>query len=232
MRSVTGQFPVQIDVVGRGLSPTTPVCPQPLSDRDSAILLAIDQYRYLDSDHIADLFHLSQRKAQLCLKNLLWRGVIYRWSREQRQGSLLTPAVYVLSTSGARHVASLRGQDPRPVSERARRAREQTYHLRHDLAANGFFTQLAAAARERYVKKAPRGARWGRTTMCGNEYEEGPAEMVVDGLLLSLGPLPLVVDRVGGRVLEDDALDHPLQGFAGVGLVVVGHASTVPGLVL
>ena len=120
MRSETGQFPIQIDAVGRGLSLTTPVRPQPLSDRDSAILLAIDQYRYLDSDHIADLFHLSQRKAQLRLKNLLWRGVIYRWSREQRQGSLLTPAVYVLSTSGARHVASLRGQDPRPVTERAR----------------------------------------------------------------------------------------------------------------
>ena len=92
MRSATGQFPVQIDAVGPGLSPTTPVCPQPLSDRESAILLAIDQYRYLDSDHIADLFHLSQRKAQLRLKNLLWRGVIYRWSREQRQGSRLTPA--------------------------------------------------------------------------------------------------------------------------------------------
>lgn len=42
--------------------------------------------------------------------------------------------------------------------------------------------ELAAAARERYVKKAPRGARWGRTTMCGNEYEEGPAEMVDCGM--------------------------------------------------
>lgn len=41
---------------------------------------------------------------------------------------------------------------------------------------------LAAAARERYVKKAPRGARWGRTTMCGNEYEEGPAETVDCGM--------------------------------------------------
>jgi hypothetical protein len=41
---------------------------------------------------------------------------------------------------------------------------------------------LAALARERYVKKAPRGARWGRTTMCGNEYEEGPAEMVDCGM--------------------------------------------------
>jgi hypothetical protein len=41
---------------------------------------------------------------------------------------------------------------------------------------------LAAAARERYVKRAPRGARWGRTTMCGNEYEEGPAEVVDCGM--------------------------------------------------
>jgi len=41
---------------------------------------------------------------------------------------------------------------------------------------------LAAAARERYVKKAPRGARWGRTTMCGNEYEEGPSEQVDCGM--------------------------------------------------
>lgn len=42
--------------------------------------------------------------------------------------------------------------------------------------------ELAAAARERYVKKAPRGARWGRTTMCGAEYEEGPAEQVDCGM--------------------------------------------------
>jgi hypothetical protein len=41
---------------------------------------------------------------------------------------------------------------------------------------------LAAVARERYVKKAPRGARWGHTTMCGKEYEEGPAEMVDCGM--------------------------------------------------
>ncbi len=42
--------------------------------------------------------------------------------------------------------------------------------------------ELAAAARQRYVNKAPRGARWGRTSMCGNEYEEGPAEMVDCGM--------------------------------------------------
>jgi hypothetical protein len=112
------------------------------------MLLAIDQYRYLDSDHIADLFHQSRRLAQLRLRDLLWRGLIYRWPAELRQGSPLTPIVYVLTTSGARHIAKLREQDPRPIYERARRAREQMYHLRHDLDANRFFAKLAAAARE------------------------------------------------------------------------------------
>jgi hypothetical protein len=56
--------------------------------------------------------------------------------------------VYALTSSGARQVAKLRGQDPRPIRDRARRAREQTYHLRHDLEANRFFTKLAAGARD------------------------------------------------------------------------------------
>jgi len=43
-------------------------------------------------------------------------------------------------------------------------------------------TELAKSARERYVKKAPRGARWGRTSMCGAEYEEGPADAVDCGM--------------------------------------------------
>jgi hypothetical protein len=42
--------------------------------------------------------------------------------------------------------------------------------------------ELAKAARERYVKKAPRGARWGRTSMCGAEYDEGPADAVDCGM--------------------------------------------------
>jgi hypothetical protein len=42
--------------------------------------------------------------------------------------------------------------------------------------------ELAKSARERYVKKAPRGARWGRTTMCGAEYDEGPADAVDCGM--------------------------------------------------
>ena len=40
--------------------------------------------------------------------------------------------------------------------------------------------ELAGVARRRYVTRAPRGARWGRTTMCGIEYEKGPPAEAVD----------------------------------------------------
>src|SRR5260370_9027699 len=120
----------------------------PSADRDSGVMVAIDQYRYIDSDQVAELFDQSRRKAQLRLKDLLWRGLIYRWPPDLQQGSPLTPTVYALTTSGARHIAKLRDQDPRPICERASRAREQIYHLRHALHANRFFAKLAAAARE------------------------------------------------------------------------------------
>ncbi|MHB8688119.1 MAG: replication-relaxation family protein [Candidatus Dormibacteraceae bacterium] len=145
---MTDRFPVQNEGLKRGLSPTTHACPRPLTDRDLAILLAIDQYRYLDRDHVTDLFFPGRRSAELCLKDLLWRGLIHRWPVMRWQGSPLMPSVYALTTSGARQIAKLRGQDPRPICDRARRAREQTYHLRHDLEANRFFTKLAAGARE------------------------------------------------------------------------------------
>src|SRR5260370_1294003 len=137
-------FSVQMEGLKRGLSPSTHAHPRPLSDRDLAILLAIDQYRYLDRDHVTDLFFPGRRSAELCLKDLLWRGLIYRWPVVRWQGSPIKPSVYGLTSSGARRVAQLRGQDPRPIRDRARRAREQTYHLRHDLEANRFFTKLAA----------------------------------------------------------------------------------------
>ncbi len=145
---MTNPFPVQIDGPKRGLSQTTRACPRPLTDRDLAILLAIDQYRYLDRDHVTDLFFPGRRSAELCLKDLLWRGLIQRWPGMQWTTSPLKPSVYALTSSGARQVAKLRGDDPRPICDRARRAREQTYHLRHDLEANGFFAKLAAGSRD------------------------------------------------------------------------------------
>ena len=161
-------FHVQIEGVKRGLSPATRACPRPLSDRDSAILLAIDQYRYLDRDHVTDLFFPGRRSAELCLKELLWRGLIHRWPVRRWQGSPLMPSVYALTTSGGRHIARLREQDPRPICDRARRAREQTYHLRHDLEANRLFTKLAAGARDLHDQGL---YHWLGETTCRAAYE-------------------------------------------------------------
>src|SRR5437899_6083141 len=146
MTMAAGRCLVQIEGPKRGLSPTTDACPRPLSDRDLAILLAIDQYRCLDRDHLTDLFFPGRRSAELCLKDLLWRGLVHRWPGKRWQGSILYPSVYALTSSGARQVANLRGHDPRPLVDRARRAREQTYHLRHDPEANRLCPRLAAAA--------------------------------------------------------------------------------------
>lgn len=141
-------IPIQLEAGAGGLSSTRQVCRRPLSDRDSALLLALHQYRYLDSDHVADLLREHRKKAQLRLRQLLRRGLVYRWPPDLRQGSPLTPITHVLTSAGAQHIARLQELDPRPIRERARRARQQMYHLRHDLEANRFFTKLAAAARD------------------------------------------------------------------------------------
>src|SRR5260370_10010352 len=103
-------FPVQIEGLKRGLSPTTHSHPRPLSDRDLAILLAIDQYRYLDRDHVTDLFFPGRRSAELCLKDLLWRGLIYHWPVVRWQGSPSNASAYALPSPEARPVPPLRAQ--------------------------------------------------------------------------------------------------------------------------
>jgi len=71
---------------------------------------------------------------------------------------------------------------PLPKGDSARRALLGTF-ARKLLPIDGKSVgELAKAARERYVKTAPRGARCGRTSMCGAEYEEGPADNVDCGM--------------------------------------------------
>lgn len=48
--------------------------------------------------------------------------------------------------------------------------------------------ELAKIARDRYLRKAPRGARWGHSGVCGATYEEGPAEIVDCGMGSIDGP--------------------------------------------
>jgi hypothetical protein len=87
------------------------------------------------------------------------------------------PLLILVNGSTAR---ALRGTLPK--GDAARRKMLGDW-IREVLPLNGELTlELAAQARQRYVKKAPRGARWGHTSMCGATYEEGPADNVDCGM--------------------------------------------------
>src|ERR1700686_1266144 len=127
-------FPVQIEGLKRGLSPTTHAHPRPLSDRDLAILLAIDQYRYLDRDHVTDLFFPGRRSAELCLKDLLWRGLTYQ--------ALCVRADFVWSetsrpASRARPKANTRPRSPRPRTDLPPETRPGSQPVLHEAGGGG-----------------------------------------------------------------------------------------------
>ncbi len=117
-----------------------------LSDRERAILLALDEYRYLDRSQLEALFFSGSRAAQLKLRELTLRQLVLRWDRRLDGEPAPRPSIYVLTARGAAALSRAMQLDPRPAMTRARRAQTQTYHLLHDVEANGFFVGIAAAA--------------------------------------------------------------------------------------
>jgi len=117
-----------------------------LTPRDVAILTALSQYRYLDQSQLQQLFFPSQRTTQLRTAWLKNQGLVLRWLRLGPQGWQRHPSVLLLSGRGARLLAALRAQDPRPGVRRSHHAQAHCFHLTHDLEANGFFIALAAAS--------------------------------------------------------------------------------------
>src|SRR5260370_7980769 len=103
MTMMADRFRVQIEGPKRGLSPTTYACPRPLSDRDLAILLAIDQYRTLDRDPVTALFFPGRTSTELCLKDLLCRGPVPPSPGKRSPHSVPHPSLYPLTPSRPHH---------------------------------------------------------------------------------------------------------------------------------
>ncbi len=122
---------------------------QPLDPRQLAILQALDQYRYLDTRQLGELFFTSERTSRAVLQRLTAGGLIRSWRATLQPGRIRRPTVHLLTPAGARELAGHRGDDARPATKRAVHAAERTRHLVHDLEANGFFVSLAAASRDR-----------------------------------------------------------------------------------
>ena len=118
-----------------------------LTCRDVAILLALDQYRYLDRHQLEQLFFRGPRSAQLRLRYLSESGLVLCWRIRRKPGRVLGPWVFLLSPRGARLLADLSGANSGPFVRRAEHAQTAAFHVLHDIEANAFFVDVATASR-------------------------------------------------------------------------------------
>ena len=125
-------------------SPQVDYSPTP---RDMAILMALDSYRYLDRNQIQTLFFTGPRSCQYRLRWLVEQGLLRTWRVVMRPGRVCRASIFLLSRRGAAALAEWLDSDPRPFVRRAEHALERRFHLVHQLEANQFFVDLAAATR-------------------------------------------------------------------------------------
>ena len=125
-------------------SPTFDYSPTP---RDMAILMALDSYRYLDRNQIQTLFFTGPRSCQYRLRWLVHHGLLHTWRVVMRPGRICRASIFLLSRRGAAALAEWLDAGPRPFVRRAEHALERRFHLVHQVEANQFFVDLAAATR-------------------------------------------------------------------------------------
>ncbi len=149
------------------------------TSRDIAILMALDQYRYLDRELLQDLFFKGPRSCQLRLRHLTAQGLVICWQAVLQPGRQPRPSVYLLSVRGASLLARV-FQSPRtPFVGRAQHARTRAFHLDHDLGANAFFVALARASR---TLEGEGLYHWVGERSCRRVYEEeGQPGPIPDG---------------------------------------------------
>jgi len=116
--------------------------------RDVAILMALDAYRYLDRSQIQSLFFNGPRSCQYRLRWLVHHGLVRTWRVVMRPGRVCRASIFLLSRRGAAALAEWLDVEPASFVRRAEHALERRFHLVHQLEANKFFIDLAAATRD------------------------------------------------------------------------------------
>jgi len=116
--------------------------------RDVAILMALDAYRYLDRSQIQSLFFTGPRSCQYRLRWLVHHGLVRSWRVVMRPGRVCRASIFLLSRRGAAALAQWLDVEPAAFVRRAEHALERRFHLVHQLEANQFFVDLAAATRD------------------------------------------------------------------------------------
>src|SRR2546423_8780115 len=118
-----------------------------LTARDVAILMALDQYRYLDRQQLEELFFQGPRSSQLRLRFLSQSGLLVSWRVRRQPGRIPRPSVFLLSSRGARVLAQLSGTSPDPFVRCAEHARNRAFLGLPGHGATSFFLELRVAAR-------------------------------------------------------------------------------------
>ena len=116
--------------------------------RDMAILMALDSYRYLDRGQLQTLYFPGPRSCQYRLRWLVDNGLVRTWRVVMRPGRVCRSSIYLLSRRGAAALAEWLDDDAVSYLRRAEHALERRFHLVHQLEANQFFVDVAAACRE------------------------------------------------------------------------------------
>ncbi len=133
-----------------------------LTERDRRIIRLVHEHRVFTTHQLADLFFNSQDRAEHRLRQLTDAGVLARFRPHTRHGEGSAPYYYVLGSVGAAVLAAEQGIGPRRLDHRPDKALEiaHSQRLAHIVGVNGFFTTLAASARQRRPGRAALAAWW------------------------------------------------------------------------
>jgi hypothetical protein len=127
-----------------------------LTDRDRSILRLVHEHRVFTTHQLTEVFFGSLDRAEHRLKQLTDAHVLARFRLHTHHGEGSAPYHYVLGPAGARVLAAEQDTDVRRLGHRRDRALEiaHSQHLGHLVGVNGFFTALAADARQRGARLA------------------------------------------------------------------------------
>ena len=121
-----------------------------LTDRDHAIVAAVQRHRVFTTAQLADVFFPSHHAAVVRLRTLTRLGVLDRFRAPARRG-VPNEYHYVLGRMGAAMAAAERGDDPDRAARRwrgeAALALSRGQRLAHAVGVSGFYAGLAAQSR-------------------------------------------------------------------------------------
>jgi Replication-relaxation len=133
-----------------------------LTDRDRAILRLVGEHRVFTTDQLAQVFFHSLDRAEHRLRELTDAGALARFRPYRRHGEGSAPFHYVLGSLGAAVLAAEQGSEPGRLGYRPDKALQVAHSQRlgHTVGVNGFFTALAASARQQPPGRATLAVWW------------------------------------------------------------------------